>query len=175
MPDQPAPEIRMLLEAIERGYDRQSWHGTNLKGSLRGVEPEVASWRPQPERHNVWELVVHAAYWKYIVWRRLTGSARGGFPLQGSDWWTRPEPTEDGGERTAKELAAAWKEDRQLLDRMHGDLRQAVAELKPRYLEKRPGRTKMRLLDLVTGIAAHDLYHAGQIQLLKRMHGEGAR
>ncbi|HEX6209678.1 MAG TPA: hypothetical protein VF136_02805, partial [Methylomirabilota bacterium] len=66
-------EIELLLSQIDQAYDHRSWHGTNLRGSVRGVVAEVAAWRPGPGRHNIHEIVVHAAYWKYAVRRRLTG------------------------------------------------------------------------------------------------------
>src|SRR3712207_2441682 len=66
------PEIAQLLAVVDRAYDRRSWHGTNLRGSIRGLSAADAAWRPARGRHNVWEIVVHAAYWKYAVTRRLT-------------------------------------------------------------------------------------------------------
>ncbi len=69
-------EIRQLLAILDQAYNHRSWHGTNLRGSIRGVEVDLASRRPAPGRHNIWELVVHAAYWKYASWRRLTGARR---------------------------------------------------------------------------------------------------
>ena len=67
-------EIALLVEILDRAYNRRSWHGTNLRGSLRGLTPAQLAWRPGKNRHNIWEVVVHAAYWKYAVWRRLTGA-----------------------------------------------------------------------------------------------------
>ena len=149
-----------LLVLIDTAYNQASWHGPNLRGSLRGVSLEAAAWRPQSGAHNVWELLVHAAYWKYVVWRRLTGAARGSFPLEGSNFFKRPL------DRTP----AAWRADLRLLDAMHSHLRAAVATTQPRELNTRvPGGTVTRLR-LITGAAAHDLYHAGQIQLLKKFH-----
>lgn len=58
-----------LLALLDEAYDHRSWHGTNLRGALRGLPSAVAAWRPEPMRHNIWELVVHAAYWKYAVRR----------------------------------------------------------------------------------------------------------
>lgn len=88
--------VHTLLSIIDQAYNRRSWHGTNLRGSIRGVSARQAAWRPAPGGHNIWELVVHAAYWKYAVWRQLTGGRRGSFPLDGSNWFPRPD---NGGDR----------------------------------------------------------------------------
>lgn len=151
--------IANLLFLIDTAYDHVSWHGTNLRGSIRGVTPLQATWRPGPDRHNIWEEVIHAAYWKYVAWRRLTGAERGSFPREGSNWFASPEPAS----------AAAWREDLALLHDRHKHLRQAVAALRPSDLAKKRKGSKVTTLALVTGIAAHDFYHAGQIQLLKKL------
>jgi hypothetical protein len=154
-----APELRHLLAVIDSAYDRRSWHGTNLRGSIRGLTARQAAWRPSPSRHNIWELVVHAAYWKYVALRRLTGRRRGSFPLKGSNWFARG--------RAANERA--WREDVALLDRMHRALRETVAALSPADLDLTPAGSTSSTFALLSGVAAHDLYHAGQIQLLKRL------
>jgi len=149
----------LLLAMIDEAYDHRSWHGTNLRGAIRGVTPAVAAWRPGTDRHNIWELVVHAAYWKYAVRRRLTGERRRSFPLEGSNFWPRPTAG------TAEE----WRGDRQLLAEQHRQLRAAVAAApRPRLSRRAPG-SPFTYAALVRGAAAHDLYHAGQIQLLKRL------
>jgi len=56
---------------IDQAFDHKAWHGTNLKGSLRGMTAAEAAWRPAEGRHNAWEVAIHCAYWKYTVWRRL--------------------------------------------------------------------------------------------------------
>jgi hypothetical protein len=148
-----------LLWLLDSAYDRTSWHGPNLRGALRGVSLPVATWRPAPGRHNVWEILVHAAYWKYAAWRRLTGAPRGSFPLAGSNWFVRPQ----------RVTAQAWTDDLALLDAMHRPLREAIAAGVDRDLETRLSGSRVTQRALITGIAAHDLYHAGQIQLLKRL------
>ncbi|MGB6032577.1 MAG: DinB family protein, partial [Bacteroidota bacterium] len=84
-------ETALLLDIIDEAFDRRSWHGTNLRGSIRGLSTGEAAWRARPGRHNIWEITVHAAYWKYTVYRRLTGGKRGSFPLPGSDWFERSD------------------------------------------------------------------------------------
>ena len=152
------PAVQILLRALDTGYDHKSWHGPILKGSLRGVSPEEAAWRPAPKRHNIWELAIHAAYWKYSVLHRLRREVR--FPLKGSNWFPRPE-----GEISEH----AWKADLRILEQMHRDLRAAVAALRDEDLETVPQGSKTKVRDLVLGAAYHDIYHAGQIQLLKRL------
>lgn len=163
-----------MLRQIDQAYDRKSWHGTNLRGSLRTVTAAQASWRPARNRHNIWEIVVHAAYWKHRVAARVAGGSRlsagalakagGSFPLEGSNWFTRPvEATEH-----------AWRADLRLLKTTHAQLRAAVARLPARTLARTPPGGKVTYFDLVAGIIAHDLYHAGQIQLLKRLSASGS-
>jgi hypothetical protein len=152
------PRVQLLLRALDTGYDRKSWHGAILRGSLRGISAEEAAWRPAPGRHNIWELAVHAAYWKYSVLHRLRREVR--FPLQGRDWFPRPE-----GEPSE----VAWKADLRLLGSLHRDLRRAVAALRDQELDALPDGSRTTVQDLVLGVSYHDIYHAGQIQLLKRL------
>ena len=152
--------IENALGQIDEAFDVRSWHGTNLRGSLRGLSPKVAGWRPAPRRHNIWELAVHAAYWKYAVRRRLAGEKRGSFTLAGSNWFPRPVTA----------TAAALRADMALLVDEHRQLRAVIAGLTAADLGKRaPSGRATTIGVLVRGIAAHDLYHAGQIQLLKRL------
>jgi hypothetical protein len=155
-------EIAQVLAVIDQAYNKASWHGTNLRGSVRRVNPAQAAWRATPQRHNIWEIVVHAAYWKYAVTRRFTGGARGSFPLKGSNWFRRPADASQAG-------TAAWKADLDLLDEMHALLRDAVTGLSAKDLSRTPQGSKVSNFALLSGAAAHDLYHAGQIQLLKRL------
>jgi hypothetical protein len=143
-------ETRMLLDLLDEAFDKKSWHGPNLRGSIRGVTASQAAWRPVPGQHNIWEYSLHAAYWKYVVRRRLTGEKRGSFVLPGSNFFTRPVELSE----------TAWKRDIEILLTMHQDLRSAVVHLPP--------NPSPATLHLIRGAAAHDLYHAGQIRLLRR-------
>jgi hypothetical protein len=158
----PSVEIALLLQLLDEAYDHTAWHGPNLRGSVRRVDAALAAWRPAPERHNIWEIVLHAAYWKYTVRRRLLGEKRGSFALKGSNWFARPEgaPTEQ-----------AWRDDMALLEQTHQTLRAAVAVLPAEDLHAIPPGSTHSRARLIAGAAAHDVYHAGQIQLLKRLAG----
>jgi hypothetical protein len=153
------PAVASLLAQLDEAWERRSWHGPNLRGSLRGIGAAAASWRPARGRHNAWEIAVHAAYWKYAAWRRLIGEKRGSFPRAGSNWFASPaSPTE-----------AAWRRDVALLGDCHRRLRAAVERLEDANLDRRPPGGRETIGRLVRGVVAHDLYHAGQIQLLKRL------
>jgi hypothetical protein len=153
------PAIASLLAQLDEAFDHRSWHGTNLRGSLRGMGAARASARPAPGRHSAWEIAVHAAYWKYAAWRRLSGEKRGSFARAGSNWFACPAPPTEG----------AWRRDVAMLVGYHRRLRDAVARLADADLDRRAPGGRETIGRIVRGIAAHDLYHAGQIQLIKRM------
>ena len=153
--------LRLLLEVFDQAYTAPAWHGTPLKGALRGVTARDALWRPAPGRHCIWDLVLHTAYWKYIVRGRLLRDPDLVFPRGGANFPDLP----------ARPNAAAWRADRKLLDEQHALLRRAIIRLDPARLERRSAAedAKWRTKQEIYGIASHDLYHAGQIQLLKRL------
>jgi DinB superfamily len=151
-------EKLLLLAALDEAFDKKSWHGPNLRGALRGINAEQAAWRPEGDRHNIWELTLHAAYWKYVVRRRLLKEKRGSFVLAGSNFFERPE----GGAATE----TAWKEDIAILEAEHRSLRAAVAKFADKAFTP-------AACHLIRGAAAHDLYHAGQIRLLRRLNPKG--
>lgn len=153
--------LELLLQILDEAFDHKSWHGTNLRGSIRGLSAEEAAWRAGPDRKNIHEIVLHCAYWKYTVRRRLTGEKRGSFPLQGSNWFARPI--------SGKVDAQVWKADVKLLVGIHTSLREAVSQIAPVKLRQKAPGGITTTLQLITGIAAHDLYHAGQIQTIKRL------
>jgi hypothetical protein len=155
--------IRLLLEVFDQAYAAPAWHGTPLKGTIRGLTVRDALWRPRAGRHNIWELVLHTAYWKCNVRRRLVRDPEIEFPRLGANFPALP----------AQPDARAWARDRALLDEQHALLRRAITRLDPARLGRRGWRSKWTVAENVYGIASHDLYHAGQIQLLKRLHRGG--
>lgn len=152
-----------LAEAIRHFHPPtgfRPWHGgPTVLGALRGVSAEVAAWKPYPDRHSIWGLALHVAYWNYAVERRLTDAPAGGFPLSPSNF---PEPSGDD--------ARAWAEDRRLVKRFHDSLLDALSSVDPARLDEPAGDdTDTTVADLVTGVVLHDTYHAGQIQIMKRL------
>jgi len=146
----------LLQELLEEGYWKKAWHGPNLKQALKGVTAKEAAWRPASGRHNIWEETLHAAYWKYDVRRILEGGKRGSFVLKGSNFFARPQK--------GRATDAAWKADKDILENEHEQLREAVRKTLKRGAVRNVAR-------LIYGVAFHDIYHAGQIRMLRRLQG----
>jgi len=146
----------LVLTLLDEAYNKKTWHGPNLRQAIRGVSAKQAAWRPGAGRHNIWEETLHAAYWKYAVRRRIEGGKRGAFVLKGSNFFPRPEK--------GKATEAAWRADKELLEREHRALRASIANVlgTPRGV---------KLLRDIYGVTFHDVYHAGQIRLLRRLMG----
>lgn len=153
------PEIQFLIDLLDRAYNRKSWHGTNLRGSLRGLSVDELIWRPDRNRHNIWEITIHCAYWKYVVLRRIKKLEKGGFPRSPSDWPVIPPITN----------LKNWRLDVAILNKYHNELKETVTQLSPGYLQNNPPKGEFTFTQLVQGVASHDLYHAGQIQLIKKL------
>jgi uncharacterized damage-inducible protein DinB len=152
-------QIKELLRLLDEGYDTPTWHGPNLRAAVSRVTAREALWRPGRGRHNIWEIAIHAAYWKYTVRRRLLGEKRGSFVMKGSNWFPSPARADE----------EAWRATLALLKEEHRKLRAAVARIPPSQLHRRMKRSKWTAAQSINGVAFHDTYHAGQIQLLKRL------
>jgi uncharacterized damage-inducible protein DinB len=159
---------RALLEwNLQPQTGRRSWHGGPTPvGALRGVTSEQARWAPTPKRKSIWQLALHIAYWKYAVRRLLEDGPVARFPRKPANW-PSVAPAPD---------AAAWERDVALLKAEHQRLLDVVRRVRDWPLDRIPreGR-KWTYGELLLGIAAHDAYHTGQIQLLKRLWQERAR
>lgn len=103
--------------------------------------------------------MLHTAYWKYVVRRRLTQDPELVFAREGSNWFAPP----------ARRDERAWRRDVALLKQEHRLLRGTIARFPPARLGRRAWRSHWTNLATILGIASHDLYHAGQIQLIKRL------
>jgi hypothetical protein len=151
-----AEHLDNLKSFLHEAYAGPAWHGPALSRSVRGVNAEQAEWRPGRGRHNIREIVVHAAFWKHAVRCRLLGQRRTAFPLPGRNWFTLPR-------------GRAWRDDVQLLADTHRELLETVAAYPAEDLRRIVDARNQTAAFNIRGIAAHDVYHAGQIQLLKAM------
>lgn len=154
--------LAALLDVLDRAFDGPSWHGPTLGEALRDLTEDVASWRPAPESHNMWELIVHADYWTFRVHPSIAPGPSSGFSEPGANFFARPAE--------GAELAT----DIQNLRDRHAALREAAAALDPRQLDVL-AYDSYTVADVLAGLAAHHVYHAGQIQLLRRLAADTAK
>ena len=150
--------LSVLLDQLDSVYHGKAWHGPTLRGSLRGITAKEAGKALTPSGHSIADIALHCAYWKYSVRRRIQNSKRGTFAWKGSNWFTLPKPlTEE-----------MWDKILNTLDEEHEALRQAVDSFPEPQLGRIPKGSKYSYYQLIQGIAAHDVFHAGQVRLLKR-------
>jgi len=147
---------QLLPRILREGYGPGAWHGSDLKAALADVEAKLAFWRPQPQRHNIAEIALHHAFYSRTVRSRLLGSTPERFPLDGEDWFA-----------AADEATMTWDGVLALVETEQERLAGAVKDLAT-------GRAASPLsederVDVVLGITCHAVYHAGQIQLIKRL------
>ena len=157
-----ARERADLLRTLDEAFHGPAWHGPSLRSALRGVPVAEALWTPAPGRNSIWELALHAAYTKHRVLRRLDAAQAARFPRTvRRGWWPRlPEPAD----------AASWRADLALLDESHRRVCDAIAQLPAaRLVVRRPGK-RWTLGQEALGLAMHDVYHAGQVRLLRRLY-----
>ena len=158
-------EIKTLLAALEEAYKGPAWHGPSLRAALKGIDAKQAAKRQGPGRHNIWELAIHAAYWKFAVRRQLSGGTRGIYNEEGRNWFVRPATN-----LTEAELEKSWKRDAAALKREHRALIETVKKFPESKLDRHQPNSKYTPRQMIAGVAFHDIYHAGQIQLLKRLN-----
>lgn len=155
-------EPALIAEQLRRAFEGDAWHGPAVLELLRDVDAATASARPLPTVHSIWELVLHIAAWDGAARRRLSGkkiqlTGTANFPLV-------PKATE-----------AAWRKAIAHAKRTHDALVKAIAALSDSRLRERVPGKKYDFYFMLHGVAQHELYHAGQIAVLKKAHGRAAK
>lgn len=144
-------EIRRIQDQLRRAFEGAAWHGPSLKELLSGVTADAAAAKPFPSVHSIQEIILHIAAWKRAGIRMLSGEA------------VKLEPEEDWPHRDL-----AWEEASQALDASQSGLLQAISHLSEAQLEDRVPGQPYSVYFLLHGIVQHDLYHAGQIAILRK-------
>jgi uncharacterized damage-inducible protein DinB len=143
---------------LAEGYGPGAWYGSDLKAAVTDVPAADAFKRPAKARHNIAEVALHHAYWATQIAAKLTGEAAAKFPLEGEDWFELND---------AKRLS--WTKIAATLDAAQQRLSQAVSEVASGARTSPLGEAER--FDIVIGITGHAAYHAGQIQLIKKLIG----
>jgi uncharacterized damage-inducible protein DinB len=155
-------ELSGLVDLFTRVHGADPWHGPSMLDTLRGVTAQQAAAHPVPGAHSIWELVLHVTAWRREVIRRIAG-ATAGEPLEG-DWPAVPEPSEEN-----------WRAALDELQRSHEDVLIAVRSMPRAQLDEPvkdarnpPLGTGLSFYTTLHGLVHHDVYHGGQISLLKK-------
>jgi uncharacterized damage-inducible protein DinB len=151
-------ETARLADQIRRAFDGDAWHGDSVVEILQGVNAKIAAAHPIKNAHSIWELVLHIAAWDAAVLTRIGGKA---VQLTGDDNFP---PVKDTSE-------AAWRKAIEQGKHTHSELVKAVAVFPDSRLQEQvPGKTQSyyNFFYLFSGIVQHELYHAGQMALLKK-------
>jgi len=144
---------QLATRILREGYGDGAWHGPELKAALADVTPDLAFWRPGPERHNIAEIAVHHAFTTHGVRAKLSADVEP-FALKGEDWFELPDPS-----------TLSWAEIRELVALEHHKLQALAVDVSG----GRAALSDSERFDLMLGITCHAVYHAGQIQLIKRL------
>ena len=148
-------ELERIADQLKRAFEGNAWHGPSVMEVLNGVTAQQATTRVFPDAHTIWELALHIGAWEDACLRRLNGERA---ELSDVEDWT---PVTDTS-------AAGWEQLKLTLQRGNETLREAVSRLEERRLDQPivPGMPSVYIT--VQGVVQHDLYHAGQIAILKK-------
>lgn len=150
-------EIERILDQLKRAYEGNAWHGPSVKEVLAEVTAEQAHARPLTNAHSIWELVRHIAVWEDVGRRRLEGD-RAQIEISSPEDWPPPEDASE----------AAWEQAKAVLDRGHKALVKAIARVSESRLDEPVFEGMSTVYVTLHGVIQHDLYHAGQIAMLKK-------
>ncbi len=148
-------EIERITDQLKRAFEGGAWHGPSVKEVLEEVTVEKAAARPVPTAHSIWELVLHITVWEDAVKRWIRGETHNVSNEQ--DWQKVTDTSEE-----------AWKKTLAALQKGHLELRETISRLSDSELDKILKDPKPSVYDLLHGVIQHDLYHAGQIAVLKK-------
>jgi hypothetical protein len=151
--------VSIESRVLNEGYGPGAWHGPDLKAALADVGPAAAFWRPGAGRHNIAEIALHHAYCVRGVRAQISGRSAEPFALAGEDWFD-----------AADETTLSWPAIQGTVDAEQQRLAALVSAIEAGTAASPLGDAER--FTLVLGITCHAIYHAGQVQLIKRLRGE---
>ncbi len=147
-----------LADQIRRAFEGNAWHGDSVLELLADVDAKTAAARPIKDAHSIWEILLHIATWDDVICRRIAGDAM--------------EPTDEQNFPVVKDTSeAAWRQAIESTKKTHNELIKAVAGFPDsRLAEQVPGKDENyhNFYYTISGVVQHEIYHAGQIALLKK-------
>src|SRR5438067_4366707 len=153
----PMSEIQRILDQLDRAFEGDAWHGSSVRKLLEEVPAKLAAAKPVPGGHSIWEIVRHMATWQNVVRRRLGGETIGDLPPE-LDWPSVPDKSE-----------TAWRQAVEDLTQSKQKLHEVIIQLGDNRLgDPVPGKD-YSVYVMLHGVIQHNLYHAGQIAILKKL------
>jgi uncharacterized damage-inducible protein DinB len=150
-------EIQRIVDQLDRAFEGNAWHGPSVRELLNGVSARQAAAKIVPGGHSIWEITLHISTWHDVARRRISGERIVDLPPE-EDWPPVPDTSD-----------AAWRQAMENLAQSNQKLRQSISQLSDRNLEEIvPGKGYSNYF-LLHGVIQHDLYHAGQLTILKKL------
>jgi hypothetical protein len=150
-------QLRLTSRVLQEGFGAGAWHGPDLKAALADVTPALAFWRPGAGCHNIAEVALHHAYFVRSVRAQLSAAPAEPFVIEGEDWFD-----------VSDERRLSWTSIYTTVESEQERLRATVDDIeRGKFTPVMPADQRFTL---VLGITCHAVYHAGQIQLIKRLH-----
>lgn len=149
-------EIERIVDQLQRAFDGRAWHGPSAMALLSDVDADQAMARPLKERHTIWELVLHINAWRDKV-RRVLGREKMESLPEEEDWPTVNNTSDE-----------AWAKAVEELKRVHHELLEAISDFSESRLDETVAGASYSFYNMLHGLVQHDLYHAGQIAILKK-------
>jgi uncharacterized damage-inducible protein DinB len=150
-------EVERILDQLKRAYEGEAWHGPSVREVLSGVTAAQAHARPVAHGHTIYELVRHIAVWEDVGRRRLEGDPAQ-IPISSPEDWPPPDDESETG----------WEHAKAALDRGHQNLVEAIKQVDEARLDQPILEGLSSVYVTLHGVIQHDLYHAGQIAILKK-------
>ena len=154
-PVQP-DEIDRIVDQMERAFEGDAWHGSSISEILSCITADQAAAHPIPEAHSIWEIVLHTSVWQRTVRERLQGRPIVSLP-DDEDWPPVTDTSSDAWTAAASELRTEYEL-----------LRAETLKWRDRDLSETTEGQRYTAYEMLHGVIQHNLYHAGQIALLKK-------
>lgn len=163
MPAAETSEVDNIVDQLERAFEGDAWHGPSVSEILSDISAEQAAARPLEAVHSIWEIVLHVTVWKRTVRERLQGQPIPSLPDE-EDW---PAVVDTS--------CSAWGEAVGQLRVEYELLREEASKWRSRDLRETTEGQRYTVYEMLHGVLQHDLYHAGQIAILKKAAPVGER
>jgi uncharacterized damage-inducible protein DinB len=150
-------EVQRILDQLERACEGNAWHGPSVRQLLNGVSARQAAAKSVPAGHSIWEIVLHMAAWQDVARRRLAREVIVDLPPQ-LDWPPIPDTSE-----------TAWRQALESFTQSKQQLHEAISQLDDHRLSDPVPGKDYSVYVLLHGVIQHNLYHAGQIAVLKKL------